>query len=65
MQRLNKVRVALKRHETLPSSPDTEAFRVRVTSFLEGNTSLVFGVECRQTVFMLRGSALEVSCGYM
>lgn len=45
MRRLNKARVALKHHGTLPSSLDVEAFRASAISFFEENTPLVFGVE--------------------
>jgi hypothetical protein len=44
MRRLNKSRVALKHHGTLPSSLDIEAFRASVTNFFEENTPLVFGL---------------------
>jgi hypothetical protein len=43
MRRLNKARVALKHHGTLPSRLDVESFRATVTSFLEESTPLVFG----------------------
>ena len=45
MRRLNKARVALKHHGTLPSDLDIEAFRGSVTSFFEDNTPLVFGLQ--------------------
>jgi hypothetical protein len=45
MIRLNKARVALKHHGTLPSKLDIEAFRASATSFFEENTSRVFGVD--------------------
>lgn len=45
MRRLNKSRVALKHHGTLPSKLDIEAFRASSTSFFEENTPLVFGID--------------------
>ncbi|HUW94747.1 MAG TPA: hypothetical protein VMW58_03100 [Anaerolineae bacterium] len=45
MRRLNKSRVALKHHGTLPSRLDIEAFRATSTSFFEENTPLVFGID--------------------
>lgn len=45
MRRLNKSRVALKHHGTLPSKMDIEAFRASATNFFEENTPLVFGIE--------------------
>ncbi len=45
MRRLNKSRVALKHHGTLPSRLDYEAFRASATSFFTENASLVFGIE--------------------
>jgi len=45
MRRLNKSRVALKHHGTLPSKLDIEAFRASATNFFEENTPLVFGIE--------------------
>jgi hypothetical protein len=45
MRRLNKSRVALKHHGTLPSKLDIEAFRASTTNFFEENTPLVFGIE--------------------
>ena len=44
MQRLNKARVALKHHGTLPSKLDLEAFRASVTNFFQDNTQIVFGL---------------------
>ena len=44
MRRLNKSRVALKHHGTLPSRLDIETFRASVTSFFAENTTLIFGV---------------------
>lgn len=45
MRRLNKSRVALKHHGTLPSRLDIEAFRATTTNFFEENAPLVFGIE--------------------
>lgn len=45
MRRLNKSRVALKHHGTLPSRLALEEFRASVTAFFEDNTPTVFGVE--------------------
>jgi hypothetical protein len=45
MRRLNKARVALKHHGTLPSKLDIEAFRAATASFFEESTELVFGIE--------------------
>jgi len=45
MRRLNKSRVALKHHGTLPSRLDIEAFRASVSSFFAENTPLIFGVD--------------------
>lgn len=42
MQRMNKSRVNLKHHGTLPSRMDIESFRANTTSFFEDNTPLVF-----------------------
>lgn len=44
MSRMNKSRVILKHHGTLPTKPDVEAFRANTTSFFEENTPLVFGL---------------------
>ncbi|EAU53723.1 hypothetical protein SPV1_06274 [Mariprofundus ferrooxydans PV-1] len=44
MRRLNKSRVMLKHHGTLPSKIDIESFRASATSFFEDNTPLVFGI---------------------
>ena len=44
MRRLNKGRVALKHHGTLPSKLDVEAFRSSTTSFFQDNAPLLFGV---------------------
>lgn len=44
MRRLNKSRVSLKHHGTLPSTLDIEAFRANATSFFEENTPIVFGI---------------------
>jgi hypothetical protein len=43
MRRLNKSRVALKHHGTMPSQLDVESFRATATSFFEENTLIVFG----------------------
>jgi len=45
MRRLNKARVALKHHGTLPSKLDIEAFRASATNFFEENTPIVFGLD--------------------
>jgi len=42
MRRLNKSRVTLKHHGTLPSKLDIESFRASATSFFEDNTPLIF-----------------------
>lgn len=44
MRRLNKARVALKHHGTLPSKLDIEAFRATITNFFTDSTPLVFGI---------------------
>jgi len=44
IRRLNKARVALKHHGTLPSNLDIEAFRASATNFFEENTPIVFGI---------------------
>ncbi len=44
MRRMNKSRVALKHHGTLPSRLDVDAFRASVTSFFEDSCPLVFGI---------------------
>jgi hypothetical protein len=45
IRRLNKSRVALKHHGTMPSRLDVEAFRASATNFFEENTPKVFGLE--------------------
>ncbi|MDQ7794169.1 MAG: hypothetical protein RDU89_07115 [bacterium] len=45
MRRLNKVRVLLKHHGTLPSDLDIEAFRASTASFFLDNTPLVFELD--------------------
>jgi len=40
MARLNKARVSLKHHGTLPSKLDIEAFRASTTSFFEERTPI-------------------------
>lgn len=45
MRRLNKSRVALKHHGSIPSRLDVDAFRAIVTSFFEDNSQLVFGIQ--------------------
>ncbi len=45
MRRLNRARVALKHHGTLPSKLDIEAFRTSATNFFEENTSPIFGIK--------------------
>lgn len=44
MRRLNRARVALKHHGTMPSKLDIEAFRGSTTNFFEDNTGIVFGI---------------------
>ena len=44
MRRLNKARVTLKHHGTLPSRLDIEAFRANATNFFEENTSIIFDI---------------------
>lgn len=44
MRRMNKARVALKHHGTLPSRFDLEDFNASVNRFFEQSTPLVFGV---------------------
>jgi len=43
MRRLNKARVALKHHGTMPSSLDIRGFRVTTREFFDENTRRVFG----------------------
>lgn len=45
MRRLNKSRVSLKHHGTMPSKLDIESFRATVVSFFEENTQTVFNVK--------------------
>lgn len=45
MRRLNRARVALKHHGTLPSKLDIEAFRASATNFFEENTPPIFGIK--------------------
>ena len=45
MSRLNKARVSLKHHGTLPSKLAIDDFRVSVTNFFDENTPLLFGIE--------------------
>lgn len=45
MRRLNKARVQLKHHGTLPSKLDIESFRATTTNFFNENTMIVFGIE--------------------
>jgi len=44
MRRMNKSRIALKHHGTLPSKLDIEAFRTSATSFFDDNTPIVFNL---------------------
>lgn len=44
MRRLNKARVAMKHHGTLPSTTDMGSFRETATRFLEENTPRIFGI---------------------
>lgn len=44
MKRLNKARVQLKHHGTMPSKIDIESFRATITNFFNENTSIVFGI---------------------
>jgi hypothetical protein len=48
MRRLNKSRVSLKHHGTLPSKLDMEAFRATTFSFFEENTRAIFGIDFDQ-----------------
>src|SRR5438874_2645254 len=41
MRRMNKSRVALKHHGTLPSRLDVDAFRANITSFFEDSSTMV------------------------
>ena len=45
MRRLNKARVALKHHGTLPSRLDVESFRASTTAFFTDNVPLIFGID--------------------
>jgi hypothetical protein len=45
MRRLNKSRVALKHHGTLPAQIDIDAFRASVADFLEVNVPALFGIQ--------------------
>lgn len=45
IRRLNRARVALKHHGTLPSKLDIEAFRASATKFFEENTPLIFDIK--------------------
>jgi len=45
MRRLNKSRVALKHHGTLPSKLDIEAMRASTTNFFNENTEIIFDFE--------------------
>ena len=45
MRRLNRTRVALKHHGTLPSKLDIEAFRASTTNFFEENTLPIFNIK--------------------
>lgn len=45
IRRLNKSRVALKHHGTMPSKLDIESFRFASTNFFEENTPLIFDVD--------------------
>jgi hypothetical protein len=45
MRRLNKARVALKHHGTLPSKLDVDSFRGTTNSFFLDNTPIIFGIE--------------------
>jgi len=47
MRRLNKSRVALKHHGTLPSKLDIESFRVLANTFFEENCKNVFGIKVK------------------
>lgn len=47
MRRLNKARVSLKHHGTMPSKLDIEAFRSSTTDFFESNTPTIFGTDFR------------------
>ncbi len=45
MSRLNKARVALKHHGTLPSAIDLESYRETTAAFFQENCPLVFGID--------------------
>jgi hypothetical protein len=45
MRRLNKARVAVKHHGTLPSQLDIEAFRASTVNFFSDNCPTIFGLE--------------------
>lgn len=45
MRRLNKARVQLKHHGTLPSNLDIESFRATISNFFNENTSIVFDID--------------------
>ena len=45
MRRLNKSRVSLKHHGTLPSKLDIDSFRGSATAFFQENSPIVFGIE--------------------
>lgn len=68
MRRLNRARVALKHHGTLPSKLDVEAFRASATNFFEENAPPIFDikfseislielVQCEETKNNLKESA--------
>jgi len=45
MHRVNRARVALKHHGTMPSKIDIESFRATISSFFKENTPLIFGID--------------------
>lgn len=62
MRRLNKSRIALKHHGTLPSNLDIEAFRASATNFFEENTPVVFGIEFSSVSMLNLVSCEEARC---
>ena len=74
MRRLNRSRVALKHHGTMPSRLDIESFRASVTSFFAENTPLIFGVDfdsisltdlvaCDESRIALQDAAAKLNAG--
>lgn len=63
MRRLNKARVSLKHHGTLPSRLDVESFRAIVKSFFEDNTPLVFNIDFESISMINMVESIEVRKG--